>query len=358
MTSVRLTRPLRLAAAAAVLVLGAGALTACSSGSGSGSSSALRLGYFPNVTHAAALVGVKEGFFQKQLDATSTKLTTQTFNAGSAAVEALNAGAIDATYVGANPAVNAFVASSGDAIRIISGATSGGAAFVVQPTINSAADLKGKTVASPQLGNTQDVALRYWLDQQGLKTSVTGSGDVDIQSADNSVILQQFQDKKIAGAWVPEPWASRLVLEGGGKVLVDEATLWPKGRFVTTQLIVRTAYLQAHPDQITALLKGQVESTAWIRQNPAKAKADVNASLQALTGKTLTPQTLDRAWAAITVTNDPIATSLITAAKHGVAVGVTKSADLHGIYDLAPLNAVLQAQGEATVSDAGYGTKP
>ena len=288
------TRTARAVAAAAALALGALALTACGSSGADSGSGELRLGYFPNLTHATALVGVKEGFLQKSLG--DTKLSTQTFNAGTSAVEALNAGAIDATYIGPNPAINSFVKSNGESIRIISGATSGGAAFVVQPEINSAEDLRGKVVDSPQLGNTQDVALRYWLDSKGLKTSVTGKGDVDVQSTENATILQLFQDKKIAGAWVPEPWVSRLVTEGGGKVLVDEATLWPKGQFVTTQLIVRTAYLKDHPDTIRALLRGELKAIDYAASNPAEAKTSVNDSLKKLTGSSLPTTVIDRAW--------------------------------------------------------------
>jgi NitT/TauT family transport system substrate-binding protein len=346
------SRTRRAVAGSAALALGALALTACG-GSSASSGDELRLGYFPNLTHASALIGVKQGYLQKALGA--TKLTTQTFNAGTSAVEALNAGAIDATYIGPNPAINAFAQSNGESIRIISGATSGGAAFVVQPAINNAQDLRGKVVNSPQLGNTQDVALRYWLDGEGLKTSVTGKGDVEVQSTENSTILQLFQDRKIAGAWVPEPWVSRLITEGGGKVLVDEATLWPRGEFVTTQLIVRTQYLKDHPAQVKALLEGHVAANTWIDANPDAAKADVNAELLALTGQSLKPAALDRAWNQITVTNDPIASSLLTSAKHAVAVGVTKDADLRGIYDLTLLNQILVADSKTKVSDAGYG---
>jgi NitT/TauT family transport system substrate-binding protein len=200
----------------------------------------LRLGYFPNVTHAPAILGVENGTFAKALGK-DVGLETKTFNAGPAAVEALLAGALDASYIGPNPAINAFAKSKGEAIRIIAGATSGGAALVVKPSITKAADLKGKKVASPQLGNTQDVALRAWLGEQGLKTNPQGGGDVSILPQENSQTLDTFKAGDIDGAWVPEPWVSRLVQEGSGKVLVDEKELWPGGRFVTTHLIVRTA---------------------------------------------------------------------------------------------------------------------
>ena len=200
----------------------------------------LRLGYFNNITHAPAIVGLEKGIFADKLGAGVT-LSPSVFNAGPAAVEAVFSGAIDATFVGPNPAINAYAKSNGQAVRIVSGATSGGAFLIVNPSITKAADLKGKKIASPQLGNTQDVALRSWLKDQGLKTDTQGGGDVNIVPQDNAQALEAFKAGTIAGAWEPEPWATRMVQEGKGKVLVDEKTLWPGGRFVTTQLMVRTA---------------------------------------------------------------------------------------------------------------------
>ena len=213
-----------------VLLIGAGAAVASSlsrsqetapaaAAADQGPAAELRLGYFGNVTHAPALVGVNKGFVAKELG--QTKLSTQVFNAGPAAIEALNAGAIDATYIGPNPAINSYVKSNGQSISIIAGATAGGAQLVVKPGINSAADLKGKTLASPQLGGTQDVALRAWLGKQGFKTSTDGSGDVAINPTENAQTLKLFQDGKLDGAWLPEHWASRLVLQAGKKISAE-----------------------------------------------------------------------------------------------------------------------------------------
>ena len=228
----------------------------------------LKLGYFGNVTHAPALVGVKEGFIAKSLG--ETKLSTQVFNAGPAAIEALNAGAIDATYIGPNPAINSFVKSQGESVSIIAGAAAGGAQLVVKPEIAAAADLKGKTLSTPQLGGTQDVALRAWLAAQGYKTNTDGSGDVAINPTENAQTLKLFQDGKLDGAWLPEPWASRLVLQAGAKVLVDEKDLWDgsltgkPGEFPTTILIVNKKFAADHPDTVKALLKGHAESVKWL----------------------------------------------------------------------------------------------
>ena len=231
----------------------------------------LRLGYFPNLTHATALAGIKKGIFEDALPDNVT-LTTMPFNAGPEAVEAIFSGGLDATFIGPNPAINAFSKSKGEAIRIISGATSGGAYLVVKPEITSAAQLKGKKLATPQLGNTQDVALRAWLKEQGLSTDAQGGGDVSILPQANSQTLDTFKSGDIDGAWVPEPWATRLVQEGGGKVLVDERDLWPNGQYVTTHLIVTPTFLKDHPDVVKALLAG-VRRGDRLRQRAARRGA-------------------------------------------------------------------------------------
>jgi sulfonate transport system substrate-binding protein len=310
---------------------------------------ALRLGYFPNITHASALVGVEKGIFAEKLGSNVT-LTTQAFNAGPAAVEAIFSGAIDATYIGPNPAINAFAKSNGEAIRIISGATSGGAFLVVNPSITSPAGLKGKKIATPQLGNTQDVALRSWLKANNLKSDVQGGGDVSIAPQDNSQALEAFKSGAIAGAWVPEPWATRMIQEGKGKVLVDERTLWPAGQFVTTQLIVRTPFLKEHPDVVERLLEGQVAATDFINADPAEAKTLVNQGIQKLTTKALPQAVLDAAWPNMTFTNDPIASSMRKGADNAKAVGLLDAkTQLDGIYDLTLLNKVLKATGKPEV---------
>jgi NitT/TauT family transport system substrate-binding protein len=322
--------------------------------SGGGTADELRLGYFANVTHAAGVIGVQEKLFAKELG--HTKLTTQVFNAGPDEVEALFAGALDAAYIGPSPTINAYGESDGDAIRIIAGAASGGAQLVVRDGIKSADDLKGTTLASPQLGNTQDVALRTWLTDQGLKNSVDGGGDVTIAPTANSDVLNLFKSGDLDGAWVPEPYASRLVLEGGGHVLVDEKDLWPDGKFVTTHLIVRTEFLQKYPDTVAALLRGHVAAVKEATDETDKAKTAVNAGLEAAGGKALDPKVLDRAWSELTVTYDPIASALKQSAENAVTAGTAeKKVDLNGIYDLRPLNAILHDQSLDTVSAGGLG---
>lgn len=345
----RAVKPIAAAVALALtgLLAGCGSSSEAASRGGSGPVT-VRLGYLPNITHATALVGVRRGIFAKDLGAGVT-LETQTFNAGPDEVTALFSGALDAAYLGPGPAVNAWQKSHGQAIRIISGAASGGASLVVRKGITSAAGLRGKTLASPQLGNTQDVALRYWLSQHGLKTDAQGGGDVHIKPQKNATTVLEFESGQIDGGWLPEPYASQLVQAGGTK-LVDERSLWPGGQFATTLLVVRTAFLQQHSDIVAKLLTGQVEADSFINSQPAAAQAAANSALAALTGKGLKPAVLSAAFSEITFTNDPIASSVQAGARHAQLLGLLQPVNLSGIFDLGPLNQVLSAAGKPAVS--------
>ncbi|MBS2963102.1 ABC transporter substrate-binding protein [Actinocrinis puniceicyclus] len=314
----------------------------------------VRLGYFANVTHTTAIVGVAKDFFAQKLG--STKLSTQIFNAGPDEMTALLSGKLDAAYAGPSSALNAWVKSKGG-LTIVAGAQNAGAELVVSSKINSTADLRDKTLASPQLGNTQDVALRYWLKQQGYATDQQGGGDVKISPTDNATSLTLFEAGKIDGAWVPEPWASRLVVEGKGHVLVDEKTLWPGGRFATTNLAVSSTFLRAHPQTVRALIDGQLAANAWITADPAEAAALVNTTIKSLTGKSLRDAVITRAWAEENVTDDPEASSLRSSLDHAVADGLLKPTPLNGIYDLTLLNQALSAAGDPAVSSAGLGSQ-
>jgi NitT/TauT family transport system substrate-binding protein len=341
----------RFLAAAGILSLvvaaGPGAAAASTPAQG-GDAVTLRLGYFPNVTHASALVGVEGGLFEESLGDNVT-LETATFNAGPAAVEALFSGAIDATYIGPNPAINAFAQSDGEAIRIISGATSGGAFLVVNPDIERPRDLEGKTIASPQLGNTQDVALRTWLEDKGFEADTTGGGDVSVVPQDNAQTLELFRSGDIDGAWVPEPWATRLIDEGDGEILVDERDLWPKGRYVTTHLIVATEFLEENPEVMKQLLEGQVAANGLIEEDPEEAQDLVAQGIENATGTAIPPELVAATFETLTFTNDPIASSLRRSAKNAEAVGLLEPVDLDGIYSLKLLNQVLEADGQPKV---------
>ena len=306
----------------------------------------LRLGYFPNLTHAQPIVGIARGTFKDDLGPNVTLDTSKTFNAGPAAVEALFAGSIDATYIGPNPTVNAYVKSHGEDVRVIAGAVSGGAQLIVREAagITKAADFANRKVASPQLGGTQDVALRTWLKSNGLNAKEQG-GNVTVLATANADTLTLFQKGDIDAAWVPEPWGTRLIQEAGGKLFVDEASLWPGGQWVTTNLIVKTSFLKDHPGVVENLLKAHVETTEWIKANPEEAKALVNKGIEQLTGKALSQKVIDAAWKNITVTNDPLASTLAKSANDAYALEFLDSKpDLSKLYALDLLNKVLKAK--------------
>jgi NitT/TauT family transport system substrate-binding protein len=337
-------------AAIAVLAAGCGSSSGSSGSSGaSGSPVVLRLGFLANITHEPALVGLEKDFFAKQLGKDVT-LKTTVFSSGTEETTAILAGQLDAAYVGPNPAINAWQKSNGTAIKIVSGAASGGASLVVKNGINAATQLKGKSLATPSLGNTQDVAARYWLKQHGLTTTLTGGGEVAIKPIKpNSAAVLQFKSGQLDGGWEPEPYATEMVLDGG-KRLVNEASLWPGGRFVTTNLVVTQSFLKAHPSTVNGLLKGQIEANSYINSNPTAAAQAANAELTKLLGKGLPSDVLTQSLKYITFTNDPIASSLTTDAQHAVSVGLLKPVNLNGIYDLGPLNKLLQANGQSQVN--------
>ncbi|MFF9132031.1 aliphatic sulfonate ABC transporter substrate-binding protein [Streptomyces sp. NPDC014806] len=316
----------------------------------------VKIGYFGNLTHATALVGVNKGFFQKELGATEAKY--QVFNAGPSEIEALNSGSIDIGWIGPSPAINGYTKSDGKSLRIVAGSASGGVKLVVNPAkIKSVQDVKGKKIATPQLGNTQDVAFLNWIAEQGWKVDAqSGKGDVSVVRTDNKVTPDAYKSGSIDGAWVPEPTASKLVAEGA-KVLLDESDLWPDKKFVITNVIVSQRFLAAHPNAVEAVLKASIQANQWINANPQEAKAAANAQLKADSGKALPAKVLDPAWQSIRFTDDPLAATLGTEAQHAVKAGLLKQPKLDGIYDLTLLNKVLKAEGKPAVADAGLGAK-
>jgi NitT/TauT family transport system substrate-binding protein len=315
----------------------------------------VRLGFFPNFTHAPALVGIQEGLFKEALSEQELTVTPTAFNAGPDAVTALFGGSLDITYIGPNPAVNAYVESQGDGVRVIAGAASGGAALVVSRDITDAADLEGTTLATPQLGNTQDVALRAWLKEQGIETDLEGGGDLTIAPQSNAEGLAAFTAGEIDGAWVPEPWVT-LYEQQGASVLVDERDLWPDGDFVTTHLLVRTEFLEQYPDVVEAVLSAHLQALELMEQDPAAAQQDVNTALEALTGSPVDPQVLETAWENVTFTYDPLPATLKASAEDAVAVGLLEQAGidaaggLDGLYDLSLLDGLLEESGAEPVS--------
>jgi|694.fasta_scaffold44437_3 NitT/TauT family transport system substrate-binding protein len=310
----------------------------------------IRIGYFANVTHATPLVGVQLKTFEKYFKADKTKVEFVLFNAGPAVIEAMKGGAIDASYIGPNPAISGFVTTNGSLLKILAGATHNGAQLIVSQGISSLQDLKGKKIATPQLGNTQDVAARAHFKANGLSTSITGGGDVVITPTENATTLSLFKSGRLDGGWVPEPWASRLVLEGNGKVLLDEKDIWSGGKFLTTHLIARSEFIKKNPGSIDSLLRAHIEINEFIakKSNTTRVKNLVQKEIVARTGKPLPQETLDRAWTNISVNNDPLSRVLAKSAEDAVDAGLLtlKSRGLTGIYDLSFLNNILREKNK------------
>ena len=283
----------------------------------------VRFGVFPNVTHAPGLVALADGGELRQLLPNAT-IEVSPFNSGTTAVEAMFADAIDVTFIGPNPAINAYAKSNGEAVRIISGSTSGGAFLVVRPDITSPDDLRGTKIATPSLGNTQDVALRAWLKDQGLETDTAGGGDVSVVPQENAQSLETFIAGTIDGAWVPEPWATRLITEGGAKVLVDERDLWPDGKYVTTHLMVATKYLEENPEVVKRILLATINAVDFVNASPAEAETIVNDEIEKFTTKRLGEELLSTAWGNLEFTVDPVASSLEESASDAQELGLLR----------------------------------
>jgi NitT/TauT family transport system substrate-binding protein len=310
----------------------------------------VNFGVFPNVTHAPGLVLTAENGPLKALLPNAT-INVQSFTTGTKAIESVFSEATDITYIGPNPAINAYAQSEGKAVRVISGSTSGGAFLVVKPEINSSADLQGKSIASPSLGNTQDVALRAWLKSEGLNTDTAGGGDVSVVPQDNSQTLETFIAGTIDGAWVPEPWATRLIKEGGAKVLVDERDLWPDGKYVTTHLLVTTTFLDANPEVVKRILLANIQAVDFVNDKPDEAQEIVNGEIEKWTTKKLGEDLLKTSWGNLQFTVDPIASSLRKSADDAISLGLLEDpGDLAGLYDLGPLNEILKALDKPEVA--------
>lgn len=315
-------------------------------GPSSGKEGVVRIGFFPNITHSQALIGLARGDFQEALG-NDVRIEAIQFNAGPSVIEAMFAGELDIAYIGPNPAINGYVRSGGEALRIVCGATSGGAAMIVRPGlgIGSAPDLAGRRLATPQLGNTQDVALRQYLVTAGL-APVENGGDVEVVPTENPQILDLFRQGEIDGAWVPEPWASRLIVEGGGEIFLDERELWPGGAFVTAHVIVSRPFLEKHPEIVRAILEAHVEVTLWERENPEEAAALLNSEIERLTGKAMSAEVISMALARMTPTWDPVQSSLRASAEAAWRCGfLDGEPDLSDIYDLSILEDILAEKG-------------
>lgn len=318
-------------------------LTSCTSKENEAGRIKIRAGHFPDIVHAQAMVGKVRGTFSKKLGP-GVSINWKLFNAGPSAIEALFAGELDLTYIGPNPAINGYLKSAGKALRIVCGAASGGAGLVVRngAGIRSTGDLHGKKIATPQLGNTQDVACRNWLKEHGLVLTEKG-GDVQVIPVSNPDQLTLFITGEIDAAWTKEPWVARLLHEGNGTLFLDERNLWPGGQFVTAHIIVSTPFLQKHPHLVKQWIAAHLEITDWINGNPSEARALINSEIKKITGKALPPTILDEAFSRTTLTYDPIVPSLMKSAEWAFEAGFLggQRPDFSSIYDLSLLNDVL-----------------
>ena len=306
----------------------------------------LRLGYFGNLTHGPALVGLENGDLAEELG--DTTLSTQVFNSGPTAVEAMNAGSIDAAFVGPNPAINSFVRSQGRSLAVVAGAASGGAQFVVGPGVTGAEDLAGRTVASPEYGGTQDVALRTWLTEQGYEADGDGGRAVAITPMANGQTISMLRQGRVDGAWLPQPWATRAV-QDGARILVDERDLWADGRYPTTVLVVRKDYLERHPGTVEELVRGLQRSVDWLdahEDDPALLASTLNRGLERAQTETLPEETVAGALEAIEWTTDPLADAYPQLLADGVAAGTTDDASLDGLVDTTALDRVRDGSEE------------
>ena len=307
--------------------------------SGGGSETVtLRLGYFPNVTHGPALIAKDQGIFEEKLGSNVT-IEYSTFNSGSEVTTAILAGALDASFVGPNPAVNGYQKSGGK-VHVVSGVATGGAFLVVKPGITSAADLKGKKVATPSHGNTQDVALRTWLNDNDVNVTKDG-GDVTILPQENSVTLTSFQENQIDGAWVPEPWATRLVQEGGGEILLDEASLWPDGKYTTTVLVVTSEFLEKNPEVVQNLIAANDAAIQVVTEDPAAAKASISKGIGDVTDKPMPEELITKSFESVKFGLDPVFSSLQKSADDAAALGFIENSDIANLWDPTYVNKVL-----------------
>jgi NitT/TauT family transport system substrate-binding protein len=303
----------------------------------------LRIGYFPILNHAQAVIGIAKGDFQKAVGK-EIAIKPEVFGSGPPLIEALFANQIDLAYVGPNPTINGYVVSDGKALKIISGASSGGTVFVVRNDsgIKSIKDFGNKRFATPQVGNTQDVALRKYLFQNGYKTKDEG-GTVEVISAQISDIFTLMLTKQIDGAWVPEPWGTKLVKEANGRIFLDERVLWPQGKYITANIIARTDYLRDNPETVKKFLAAHVDETNWINSHKSEAMDIFNEQLKALTGHIIKPDELKQAWSRIEFTYDPLKETLLKSANDSLKIGFLRTPpNLTGIYNLTLLNTVLE----------------
>ena len=294
----------------------------------------IRIAYFPNIGHAVPIVGVENHFFEKSIG-NNTKIETRVFDSGPQVIESLFANSIDVAYVGPGPAINGFLNSNNHNIKILAGSASGGASFIVHPDseINSISDFEGKKIAAPQIGNTQDVSLRHYLSENGLKSAEKG-GTVVVYNISNPDIYTLFVKGDVDGAWVAEPWATILEKELGGERLFYEEDLWPDKQFASVLLVANSEYVDDNPETISNFLLAHHETVNWINQNPTGTRIVFNNFLDSYLGQSLSDEVVDVALSNLEITSDPLPESVFSFAKKADSLGYLgrNGYDLTGIF--------------------------
>ena len=281
----------------------------------------LRIAYFPNIGHAIPIVGMEMEFFSEKINP-NVEIQSRIFDSGPQVIESLFANSVDIAYVGPGPAINGFLNSENNNIRILSGAASGGASFIVHPNseINFASDFAGKKIAAPQIGNTQDVSLRNYLSENNLKTAEKG-GSVIVYNIANPDIYTLFVKGDIDGAWVAEPWATILETELGGHRLFVEDDLWPDKQFASVLLIANIDYVEKNPEIISNFLLSHHETVKWINDNPVETRNIFNSFLKSHLGQSLSDDVVDISLSHIEITSDPIPDSVYSFAEQANILG-------------------------------------
>lgn len=281
----------------------------------------IRVAYFPNINHAVPIIGMEKGIFQDQIG-NNTVIESRLFDAGPQVIESIFAGSIDIAYVGPGPAINGFLKSENHNVKILSGAASGGASLIVHPNskINSVADFGGKRIAAPQIGNTQDISLRNYLSENGLKPAEKG-GSVIVLNIPNPDIYTLFAKGDIDAAWVPEPTATILVQQLNGTRLFNEEELWPDNRFASVLLIAREEYVNQNPEVINKWLEAHQQTVDWINSNPEQTRVIFIQFMKKETGKSLSDKLVDESLSNLEITSDPIVSSIHTFAKRADSLG-------------------------------------
>jgi len=310
----------------------------------------IRVAYFPNINHAVPIIGMEKGTFENQIG-NNTVIEPILFDAGPQVIESIFAGSIDIAYVGPGPAINGFLKSEDHNVKILSGAASGGASFIVHPNskIESVADFEGKRIAAPQIGNTQDISLRTYLSENGLKPAEKG-GSVIVLNISNPDIYTLFAKGDIDAAWVPEPTATILVQQLDGKRLFNEEELWPDNRFASVLLIAREEYVKQNPDVINKWLEAHRQTVNWINSNPEQTRIIFIQFMKKETGKSLPDKLVDESLSNLEITSDPIVSSIHIFAKRADSLGYLgrHGYNLDGIFFDINSNSQLQ---EVLVND-------